>query len=444
MLTRRILLPLLAVILVLGTIRIWISASGRPNLYRVAQSLGLTTRPIMSDFQRPSAEGDSLPARREELTLMTFNIRYDNPLARRYPDPPGPDRTLPPPIYGEWSWAARRFAVSDIALFHSPDIVVFQEVLHSQLLDLAYLLGEDYDWVGVGRDDGKQAGEAVPVFYKRDKFSLASEQDGGVGTGGVEHFWLSETPSVVASVGWDAQLTRMCTHLALKLRTDAAVSSNAHPSLRAPIHVFSTHYDHKGVVARAKSSDLIVEKANVARRHSRRTTGLEPLVLLAGDLNSPREEQGWQNLVKGHHGVPSQSSFLGSPFSFYDLQLANPTRYGLPYRTDYSAGGGKNNTKLKREQSPQTRRGILSTNYGPPSSFTDWTASRDRSAAEDRIDFLMVGDNQPITSDGSSNEAGWKIKTVGIVSSWSAIEGGIRASDHRPVMARLRWEAGQE
>lgn len=80
-------------------------------------------------------------------------------------------------------------------------------MLHSQLLDLAYLLGEDYDWVGVGRDDGKQAGEAVPVFYKRDKFSLASEQDGGVGTGGVEHFWLSETPSVVASVGWDAVST---------------------------------------------------------------------------------------------------------------------------------------------------------------------------------------------------------------------------------------------
>jgi hypothetical protein len=242
-----------------------------------------------------------------------------------------------------------------------------------------------------------------------------------------------------------------------------------HPSLRAPIHVFSTHYDHKGVVARAKSSDLIVEQANIARRHSRKLTGVEPLIILAGDLNSPREERGWQvslgsgtkegrgtpldllispsrlhqNLVKGHHGVPSLSSFRGSSLSFYDLQLANPTRYGLPYRTDYSAGA-INNTKTKRDQTSQTRRGILSTNYGPSSSFTDWGVSRDRSAAEDRIDFLMVGDNQPLTSEGSGSEAGWKVKTAGILSSWSAVEGGIRASDHRPVMARLRWEERQD
>lgn len=70
--------------------------------------------------------------------------------------------------------------------------------------------------------------------------------------------------------------------------------------------------------------------------------------------------------------------------------------------------------------------------------------TRDRSAAEDRIDFLMVGDNQPLTSNGPGSESGWKVKTAGIVSSWSAVEGGIRASDHRPVMARLRWEEAQD
>lgn len=103
----------------------------------------------------------------------------------------------------------------------------------------------------------------------------------------------------------------MCTHLALRLRTDPAVSVTAHPSLRAPIHVFSTHYDHKGVVARAKSSDLIVEQASIARRQSRKFTGLEPLIVLAGDLNSPREEQGWQ------------------------VSLCRPTNYGRRTRSDH-------------------------------------------------------------------------------------------------------------
>lgn len=74
MLTRRVLLPLLAIVLILGTIRMWTQAFGRPNLYRVAQSLGLTTRPMMSDFDGTRAEGKLFPARREELTLMTFNM----------------------------------------------------------------------------------------------------------------------------------------------------------------------------------------------------------------------------------------------------------------------------------------------------------------------------------------------------------------------------------
>lgn len=43
-------------------------------------------------------------------------------------------------------------------LWEAPDIIGFQEVIHHQLTDLASLLPE-YGFVGVGRDDGKDAGE---------------------------------------------------------------------------------------------------------------------------------------------------------------------------------------------------------------------------------------------------------------------------------------------
>lgn len=76
----------------------------------------------------------------------------------------------------------------------------------------------------------------------------------------------------------------MCTHVALQ-------PSSSTDQL---IHVFSTHYDHLGESARAESSKLILRKAREAVERTKETTGLDPLVLLMGDLNSPRHERGWK------------------------------------------------------------------------------------------------------------------------------------------------------
>lgn len=70
-----------------------------------------------------------------------------------------------------------------------PDCVIgFQEALVRQVRDLAELLGSDWSWVrlnlvlipfgaihltassfkiGVGRDDGIEAGEFCPIFYRK-------------------------------------------------------------------------------------------------------------------------------------------------------------------------------------------------------------------------------------------------------------------------------------
>jgi endonuclease/exonuclease/phosphatase family metal-dependent hydrolase len=99
-----------------------------------------------------------------------------------------------------------------------------------------------YAWHGVGRADGKQGGEYSPIFYLRDRFEVREE-----GT-----FWLSETPDNAGSVGWDAALPRIVTWVLLEDETDG----NGQRSLL----VLNTHFDHRGVTARQRSAELIVEK----------------------------------------------------------------------------------------------------------------------------------------------------------------------------------------
>jgi hypothetical protein len=35
------------------------------------------------------------------------------------------------------------------------------------VLDLKELLGDDWNWVGVGRDDGQLKGEFSPIFFNK-------------------------------------------------------------------------------------------------------------------------------------------------------------------------------------------------------------------------------------------------------------------------------------
>ena len=72
--------------------------------------------------------------------------------------------------------------------------LISQEVYHSQLLDLSTLLGDTYAHVGVGRDDGQQAGEYSPIFYDQVTFDLVDWTTK----------WLSPTPDVPGSKGWGA------------------------------------------------------------------------------------------------------------------------------------------------------------------------------------------------------------------------------------------------
>ena len=156
----------------------------------------------------------------ESLRLATFNIRYDN-------SGDGPN-----------SWPHRKDSICAFIHRVDPDIIDMQEVLHHQLEVLKTGLPE-YTVVGVGREDGKTAGEYAPIFFKQAKYTLLDQNT----------FWLCEKPDSVGMVGWDAALTRIATWVKLQDKKTGQI-----------LMVVNTHFDHIGTEARRNSALLIIEK----------------------------------------------------------------------------------------------------------------------------------------------------------------------------------------
>ena len=119
----------------------------------------------------------------------------------------------------------------------------------------------DYEFIGVGRDDGLTKGEYSAIFYHVEQVILLAS-----GT-----FWLSETPESV-SVGWDASMERICTYGKFE-----NISGGQH------FFIFNTHFDHRGPKAREYSAKLIVNRIEEINHENL------PVVLM-GDLNATPDE----------------------------------------------------------------------------------------------------------------------------------------------------------
>ena len=96
-------------------------------------------------------------------------------------------------------WGQRYPYIAQLVQFHGFDIFGTQEGKYHQLQDLKNAM-PGYDYIGVGRDDGKQAGEYSAIFYRTGKFEVLDHGD----------FWLS-TITDRPNKGWDAVLPRICT-----------------------------------------------------------------------------------------------------------------------------------------------------------------------------------------------------------------------------------------
>lgn len=151
-------------------------------------------------------------------------------------------------------WGQRYPVIAQMIRFHDFDIFGTQECKHYQLDDLkADMPG--YDYIGVGRDDGKESGEHAAIFYKKDKFKLLDHGD----------FWLS-TVTDRPNKGWDAVLPRICTWGIFKDKKTGF-----------KFMFFNLHMDHVGVEARKESAKLILSKI--------KQQGHKIPVILTGDFN---------------------------------------------------------------------------------------------------------------------------------------------------------------
>lgn len=189
------------------------------------------------------------------IVVMSLNARYDNPA-----DAPN-------------DWSHRTPIIFETVLDKSADIIGFQELLKHQLDDLDSILPW-YDYVGVGRDDGRDRGEFSPIFYKMNRFVVVDD-----GT-----FWLSENPEDTGSVSWDAALPRIATWVKFRDMHLKRKDNNVE------FYFLNTHFDHMGDTARMESARLIRKFIEL------KTEGLQ--VVVTGDFNFSSSESPYRILTE--------------------------------------------------------------------------------------------------------------------------------------------------
>jgi endonuclease/exonuclease/phosphatase family metal-dependent hydrolase len=173
------------------------------------------------------------------LRVMTYNLRYASDT------PPN-------------SWPQRLPVAVAMLQAEKPDVIGTQEAQWRQVCDLQEALPH-YDWIGLGRDGGSR-GEFMAVFFNQDRLQPLA----------FDHFWLSDTPEVIASTTWGNSNRRMVTWVLFRDKTTDR-----------RFYFWNTHFDHQIQEAREKSAQLVLERIGQLKDQL-------PLVLV-GDFNSAHD-----------------------------------------------------------------------------------------------------------------------------------------------------------
>lgn len=185
--------------------------------------------------------------------------------------------------------------------------------------------------IGVGRDDGAQGGEYAAIFYKPERFELL---DSG-------NFWLSED-TTQPNKGWDAECIRVCTWG--KFLDKLSGNTFVH---------FNLHMDHIGVVARAESAKLILEKIKAFP---------EKLpVMLSGDFNVDQLNESYLLL--------QNSGILSDAYTTADMVYANNGTFNA-FQPDAMTEERIDHIFLSPEFKVK-KYGILTDTYRSPADETD-------------------------------------------------------------------------
>lgn len=185
------------------------------------------------------------------LTVMSYNIRCG----------------LCEPPENPHNWKKRKYFVAHLIKTHNPDVIGLQEAELFQVEDLVEML-DDYSWMGVGRDDGRDKGETTAILFRTSRLSLQGQQT----------LWLSQTP-LQPSRGWDATYRRT---LSIAKLLDA--------QSKQFIYIFNTHFDNEGEIARQESAKLLLAEAT-------KIDATSPVVV-TGDFNFTATAKGYEILTQ--------------------------------------------------------------------------------------------------------------------------------------------------
>jgi endonuclease/exonuclease/phosphatase family metal-dependent hydrolase len=232
---------------------------GRALLDKAAPMLQLTLRPCLSALMVfalllsaviPGWSAGRNSASAPELTVATFNLRF---ASDKSPN----------------SWPERRPVMRACFKALDADVVGTQEGVYAQLRDIA-ADSPDYDWIGLGRDGGSR-GEFMAIFYRRARLEPVA----------FDHYWLSDTPHVIASTNWGNTNRRMTTWARFRERRTGR-----------EFVVINTHLDHALVSARGKGAALI-------RARAAAFTNTLPFLLI-GDFNAePNDSEKTYGILTG-------------------------------------------------------------------------------------------------------------------------------------------------
>ncbi|TFK41435.1 Endonuclease/exonuclease/phosphatase [Crucibulum laeve] len=314
------------------------------------------------------------------MRFVTYNLRFDS-----MPDNitvqtslsalNAKDPLLQPTFLNltkEQPWSTRRLRVAEHLLGEGIVIADFQEALLRQVKDLAELFGSEWSWIGVGRDDGVNAGEFSPIFYKNSELRLLSN----------DSFWLSNTPFEPSKFP-GAGSFRICTAAHFELVGD--------PSRKFTL--LNTHLDDQSDAQRRLAASLLLTRSRFE------AVNTNAPVIITGDFNSPSTgtDSGAYEIITGATPPVAINATFAAKFAVKGDQLPD--------------------FKLLDLRAEAPRRSVSSTfatftGFTAPNDASDWT----------RIDFIFGGSNGGWMADA------YKVET-------SISDDGLLASDHRPVFA---------
>ena len=200
-------------------------------------------------------------AQTSQLSVMSYNIRCGSCEPNDSPN----------------NWKKRKNLAAHLIKTQNPDLLGLQEAELFQVEDLVEML-DDYSWVGVGRDDGKDKGETTAILFRTARFSLQGQKT----------LWLSQTPQQ-PSRGWDAAYRRTLT-----------IAQLLDAKTQKALFVFNAHLDNEGEIARQESAKLLL--AEMAK--------LDPQVplVVTGDFNTKASSSTYKLLAAALQDTESASS----------------------------------------------------------------------------------------------------------------------------------------